>query len=127
VTLKDNCPGNTTQTISLTGTGETLALGFTPASLNLGSVVVGSSVIQSATLTNDGSASVNITGIAISPANGTFTQTNNCPTTLGVQQTCMFQVTFTPPDVFTYKATLSITNSVGAAANLPLSGMGLDN
>jgi hypothetical protein len=127
VTLKDNCPGSTTQTISLTGTGETLALGFTNASLNLGSVIVGSSVTQSATLTNDGSASVNITGIAISPANSTFTQTNNCPATLGVQQTCTFQILFTPPDVFTYKATLSITNSGGAAASLPLSGMGLDN
>jgi hypothetical protein len=127
VTLKDNSPGNAIQTISLTGTGETLALGFTPASLNLGSVLVGSSVTQSATLTNDGSASVNITGIAISPSNGIFTQTNNCPTTLGVQQTCTFQIVFKPPDVFTYKATLSITNNAGAAANLPVSGTGLDN
>ena len=127
VTLKDNSPGSPTQTISLTGTGETLALGFAPASLNLGSVVVGSSITQSATLTNDGAAAVNITGIAISPANGTYTQTNNCPATLGVQQTCTFQIVFTPPDVFTYKATLSIANSAGAAASLPLSGTGLNN
>jgi hypothetical protein len=127
VTLKDNCPGSPTQTISLTGTGETLALGFTPASLDFGGVVVGSQSTLSATLTNDGAAAVNITGMNISPANGTFTQTNNCPTTLGVQQTCSFQVTFTPPDVFTYKATLSITNSAGAAAKLPLSGTGLNN
>lgn len=41
VTLKDNSPGSSTQTISLTGTGETLALGFTPASLNFGSIAVG--------------------------------------------------------------------------------------
>jgi hypothetical protein len=127
VTLKDNCPGSATQNISLTGTGETLALGFTPASLNFGSVVVGSSIPQSATLTNDGAAAVNLTGIAISPANGTYTQTNNCPTTLGVQQTCTFQIVFTPPDVFTYKATLSISNSAGAAASLPLSGTGLND
>jgi hypothetical protein len=127
VTLKDNCPGSATQNISLTGTGETLALGFTPASLNFGSVVVGSSIPQSATLTNDGAAAVNITGVAISPANGTYTQTNNCPTTLGVQQTCTFQIVFTPPDVFTYKATLSISNSAGAAASLPLSGTGLND
>jgi hypothetical protein len=127
VTLKDNSPGSAAQTISLTGTGETLALGFAPASLNLGSVVVGASITQSATLTNDGAAAVNITGIAISPANGTYTQTNNCPTTLGVQQTCTFQIVFTPPDVFTYKATLSISNSAGTAASLPLSGTGLNN
>jgi hypothetical protein len=126
VTLKDNCPGSPKQTISLTGTGETLALGFTPGSLNLGSVAVGSSITQSATLTNDGAAPVNITGYSISPADGTFTQTNNCPATLNVQQSCTFQVTFTPPDVFTYNATLSVTNSAGAAATLPLTGTGLD-
>jgi N-acetylneuraminic acid mutarotase len=126
VTLKDNCPGSPKQTISLTGTGETLALGFTPASLNLGSVAVGSSITQSATLTNDGSAPVNLTGYSVSPADGTFTQTNNCPATLNVQQTCTFQITFKPPDVFTYNATLSVTNSAGAAATLPLTGTGLD-
>jgi hypothetical protein len=127
VTLRDNCPGSTSQTISLTGTGEALALGFTPASLNFGSVVVGSSLTQSATLTNDGAAPVNLTGFAISPADGTYTQTNNCPTTLAAQQTCNFLIVFTPPDVFTYNATLSITNSAGAAATLPLSGTGVDN
>ena len=126
VTLKDNCPGSPKQTIALTGTGETGALGFTPASLNLGSVMVGLSSTQSATLTNDGVAPVNITGIAISPAGGTFTQTNNCPATLNVQQTCIFQIVFTPPDVFTYNATLSVSNSANGPANLALTGTGLD-
>jgi N-acetylneuraminic acid mutarotase len=127
VTLKDNSPGSPTQTISLTGTGETLALGFTPASLNFGSIAVGASATLSATLTNDGASSVNITGIAISPADSTYTQINNCPATLGVQQTCTLQITFTPPDVFTYNATLSVTNSGGEAASLALTGMGLNN
>jgi hypothetical protein len=127
ITLRDNCPGSASQTISLTGTGEALALGFTPASLNFGSVLVGSSLTQSPTLTHDGAAPVNLTGFAISPAGGTYTQTNNCPTTLAVQQTCNFLIVFTPPDVFTYNATLSITNSAGAAATLPLSGTGVDN
>jgi Galactose oxidase, central domain/Kelch motif len=126
VTVKDNSPGNGTQTISLTGTGETLALGFTPGSLSLGSVAVGSSIAMSATLTNDGAASVNLTGFAITPANSTYAQTNNCPASLGVQQTCMFQIAFTPPDVFTYKATLSVMNSAGSAPSLALTGTGLD-
>ena len=126
VTLKDNCPGSPTQTITLNGTGESGALGFTPASLNLGNVPVGSSSTQSATVTNDRAAPVNITAISISPSGGTFTQTNNCPATLNVQQTCTFQIVFTPPDVFTYNSTLSITNSANGPANLPLSGTGLD-
>jgi hypothetical protein len=127
VTLKDNSPGSPSQTITLTGTGETLALGFSPSSLNLGSVVPGFSSSMSATLTNDGSSAVNITGTSISPADGTFTQTNNCPATLTVQQTCTFTIVFAPPDVFTYNATLSITNNAGGAASLPLSGTGLNN
>jgi hypothetical protein len=127
VTLKDNCPGSPTQTIALTGSGETLALGFTPASLTFGNILVGSSATLTATITNDGSATVNLTGFAISPADGTYTQSNNCPGTLSVQQTCTFQIVFTPPDVFTYNATLSVTNSAGAAATLSLTGTGVDN
>jgi hypothetical protein len=127
VTLKDNCPGSSSQKVTLTGTGETLALGFSPSSLNFGGVVVGASSTLTATLTNDGSSSVNITATSISPANGTYTQTNNCPATLSVQQTCTFTIVFRPPDVFTYKATLSVTNSAGGAASLPLSGTGLNN
>ena len=128
VTLKDNSPGSPTQTIALTGIGESLGLGLTPASLNFGNILVGASATLSATLTNDGSASVNLTGFAVSPADGTYTLTNNnCPATLGVQQTCTFQISFTPPDVFTYKATLSITNSAGGAATLTTSGTGLNN
>jgi len=127
VTLKDNSPGSPTQVIALTGTGETLALGFTPSPLNFGSIAVGSSSALSATLTNDGSAPVNLTGFSVMPSNGTYTQTNNCPASLAVQQSCTFQIVFTPPDVFTYKATLSVTNSAGAAATLSMSGTGLNN
>jgi hypothetical protein len=56
-----------------------------------------------------------------------FKQTNNCSTSLGVQQTCTFTIVFTPPDVLVYKATLSVTNSAGSAATLALQGTGLNN
>jgi hypothetical protein len=126
VTLQDNDPGSPRQIIALTGVGETLALAFESASLKMGSVVDGSSSAMNATLVNDGSSAVNITAIAISPKNHTFTQTNNCPTTLYSQQSCVFQIVFTPPDIANYKATLSVANSAGAAATLKLSGTGLD-
>lgn len=127
LTLRDNDPGSPRQAITLSGTGETTTLGLVPASLDFGGVTVGSSSVQSATLVNDGAAPVNITGIAFSPAKRIFSQSNNCPATLSVQQTCTFEITFKPPDVFTYSADLSITSSGGGAATLPLSGTGLDN
>jgi N-acetylneuraminic acid mutarotase len=126
ITLRDNSPGSPRQTIALYGTGVKLALGFTPVSVNAGSVAVGSSVTAIAMLTNDGAAPVAISGIAIAPADGTFTQTNTCPASLAVQRTCTIQVVFMPPDVFTYNATLSVTNNAGAPATLPLLGTGLD-
>jgi N-acetylneuraminic acid mutarotase len=124
--LKDNDPGSPTQSIILSGTGETTTLRLVPASLDFGGVIAGSSRVQGATLVNDGVAAVNITRIAISPANRIFSQSNNCPATLSVQQTCTFEITFTPPDVFTYSANLSVISSRGGSAILHLSGTGLD-
>jgi Abnormal spindle-like microcephaly-assoc'd, ASPM-SPD-2-Hydin/Galactose oxidase, central domain/Kelch motif len=127
VTLKDNSPGSPQQTIALSGTGGAGALVFTTTSLNLGSVVPGSSITQSATLINDDSVSVNITGVNITPSGTTFTSTNNCPGTLNPQQTCVFQITFTPPDSGSFSATLTVTDSgTGAPATLSLSGTGTD-
>jgi hypothetical protein len=127
VTLNDNAPGSPQQTIALSGTGGAGALTFTVSSLNLGSVVPGYSSTMSATLINDGSAAVSITGISIVPSGGTFTSTNNCPATLNPQQTCVFQVTFRPPDAGSYSATLTVTdNGTGSPASVALSGIGLD-
>jgi hypothetical protein len=127
VTLNDNAPGSPQQKTALSGTGGAGALIFTVTSLNLGGVIPGYSGTQSATLINDGSAAVNITGISIVPSGGTFTSTNNCPAKLNPRQTCVFQVTFTPPDTGTYSATLTVTdNGIGASATLALSGTGLD-
>ena len=127
VTLKDDAPGSPVQTIALAGIGKSLALAFSPAKLDFGSIVPGTTSVLSATLLNDGASAVDITGVIISPTNKTFTQTNNCPGTLPVQQTCTFQITFKPPDIFKYKATLSVSNSAGAAAALALTGQGLNN
>jgi hypothetical protein len=127
VTLSDNSPGSPQQTIALSGTGGAGALTFTASSLNLGSVIPGYSSTQNATLINDSAGPVNVTGVSISPAGTTFTSTNNCPGTLNSQQTCVFQVTFSPPDTGTFNATLTVTDSgSGTPASIALSGTGLD-
>lgn len=129
VTLRDNCPGSPTQTIALTGTGATNAMTLLPGSLSFpGQTPSTSSPPLSITLYNDGSAAVNIKGIAISPNNGTFTQTNNCPTTLNPNTNCVIQVVFTPPDAGNYTAILSVTDTdKSSPQTASLSGIGLNN
>jgi hypothetical protein len=129
VTLIDNDPGSPTQTITLTGTGATNAMTLLPDSLSFPGQTPGtSSAPMSITLYNDGAAAVSITNFAISPARGTFTQTNTCPQTLEPNANCAIQVVFTPPDTGTYKATLSVTDSdTSSPQTAKLSGVGLNN
>ena len=126
VTLTDDSPGSPTQTIALTGVGEATTLGFSPASLLFPTTAVGLSAILTATLVNDGATPLTIASVAIAPSNKTYAQSNTCPATLNVQQSCTFQVVFTPPDVFTYKATLTVTDSAGAVGTLTMKGTGGD-
>ena len=128
VTLNDNAPGSPHQTIALSGTGAAGALTFTVPSVNMGSVTPPppNSSYASATLINDSAVAVSITGVSIAPARA-FTSTNNCPAKLNPQETCVFQLTFTPPDSGNYSATLTVTdNGTGPSATLKLSGIGLD-
>jgi hypothetical protein len=127
VTLKDNCPGSPTQTITLTGIGASNAMTLLPGSLSFPGQIPGTSSAMSITLYNDGTAAVNIKTFGISPADGTFTQTNNCPPTLNPNTNCIIQVVFTPPDSGNYSATLSVTDSdKSSPQTASLSGVGLD-
>jgi hypothetical protein len=128
LTLKDNSPGSPTQTIALTGTGATNAITPLPGSLSFAGQLPGtSSAPMNITLYNDGTTAINLTAMAIAPADGTFTQTSNCPPTLNPDTTCVIQVVFTPPDSGNYSATLSVTDSdPSSPQTASLSGVGLD-
>ncbi len=129
VTLVDDSLASPKQTITLTGVGEANAISFSPSSLTFPSRLAGSSSPpMSVTMVNDGGAPVNISTIAIAPADGTFTETHNCPAMLPANQSCTLQIVFTPPDVGTFNETLLVTdNAAGSPQSLPLTGMGLDN
>jgi len=127
VTLKDNSPGSPKQTVALTGNGAANAMTLLPSRVSFPGQIPGSSGFMSITLYNDGTAAVNINTIGISPANPTFTQTNNCPATLNPNTNCAIQVVFTPPDSGNYSATLSVTDSdISSPQTASLSGVGLD-
>ncbi len=128
VTLKDNDPGSPTQVITLNGTGATNAITWLPASLSFPGLTPGTSSAMNITLYNDGTSPVSITKFAISPARGTFTQTNSCPAILNPNTSCEIQVTFTPPDTGKFSATLSVTDSDSSSPQTAsLSGIGLNN
>jgi hypothetical protein len=129
VTLTDNDPGSPTQTIGLGGVGEVNAISFSPAILHFPGTTPGTySPALNVTLVNDGTVAVDILGFGFSPNNGTFSQTNNCPATLNVNQSCVLQVSFKPPDTGVYKGTLSVTdNSPNSPQSMTLTGTGLNN
>jgi len=128
VTLKDNSPGSPTQAIALTGIGATNAITPLPGSLIFPNTLPGTTSLPlSITLYNDGSAAVSKIALGISPADRTFTQTNNCPSTLNPNSSCVIQVFFTPPSSGKFTATLVVTDSDRSSPQTAsLSGVGLD-
>ncbi len=78
-------------------TSSAQTVSFSPTSLTFGSVVVGtSSSPQPITLTNTGSATLNVTKVQMTSPNAPdFGQTNNCTQVLA-GAFCTINVTFTP-------------------------------
>jgi hypothetical protein len=112
LTVTDNGAGSP-QSMALTGAGTVIS--FSPTSLNFGNQIHGtSSTPQSITVTNVGSAAVSITGIAITgPQASSFSQTNNCGTSLGGGSACTIAVTFTPPSTGVSNGTVAVSDSGG--------------
>ena len=95
ISITDNAPLSP-QKIALNGTGTYVKL--TPTSLNFGNQAVGSTSLRKViTLSNKGSAAVNISSITVIGTNfGDFAQVNNCGTTVAAGASCSIGVTFTP-------------------------------
>jgi N,N-dimethylformamidase beta subunit-like protein/Big-like domain-containing protein/HYDIN/CFA65/VesB family protein len=96
-------------------------------SLNFNSGVVGTtSAAQAITLTNSGTATLNIGSITLTGSNpGDFAQTNNCPGTMGSNISCSINVTFTPTAVGDRSATVTLVDNAGnSPQTAALSGVG---
>jgi hypothetical protein len=96
--------------------------------LSFGSVVIDTtSSAQTVTLTNVGTSSLSITGIAITGTNaGDFAQTHNCGTSLTGLKSCSINVTFRPTASGTRTGALSISdNGGGSPQTVPLNGTGV--
>jgi hypothetical protein len=95
VSVMDNAPGSP-QKVPLTGTGTFVQL--IPTELNFGTQPVGTrSLAKKITLTNKGSATVDISGIAITGNDaGDFAETNTCGKSVASVASRFIKVTFKP-------------------------------
>jgi hypothetical protein len=122
ITVTSN--GGTPQSINVSGSSVSAGNPvLSPTLLTFPATLIGqSSAAQTATLTNAGSGPMAITNSYSSPD---FPVTNNCPTTLAVNASCTFTLTYTPTTHGTESAYLSIyTDSAAYYVSLYLIGTG---
>jgi hypothetical protein len=126
ITITASGSGVTSVTASFSLTvnaGQNASLSTT--SLSFANQGVGTtSAAQTVTLSNTGTATLNISNIA---ASGDFSQTNSCGTTLSAGANCTISVTFKPTVAGAGTGTLSISdNAAGSPQSVALSGTGQD-
>lgn len=119
---------NTSATLSLAGTGTETPIGdlaSSPSSKGFGNVEIGTQQSQTFMLANNGSATANISQVAIS---GTGFQLSGitAPLTLGVSQSTTFQVTFAPQSAGAVSGAVTITSDASnSSLTIALSGTGV--
>jgi hypothetical protein len=107
-----------TQQASLSGTGIQSKVKLSAYSLYFGNQVWESaSAAKTVTLTNTGTATLNITSIAVTGSNaGDFAENGNCGSSVAPNATCSINVTFTPSALGARSASVTLTDD---ASNSP--------
>jgi hypothetical protein len=118
----------TTQAVSLTGTTKGSGqVKFSVSSLSFGNqVYLKPSARQNVTITNVGTALMNISSMAVAGANpNDFTATTTCGPTLAVKQSCTISVSFSPTALGKRAASVTVTDdAAGSTQSFTLAGNG---
>jgi hypothetical protein len=125
VTVIDDSFSGTQQTVGLSGTGVAPSAALSPSALNFANQLVNMpSPAQQITLSNSGSVTLNISGIAVT---GDFSQTNNCGTAVAAGSSCTILVTFTPTVTTSRTGTLTVSDDplAGGHQTVSLNGTGV--
>jgi VCBS repeat protein/centrosomal CEP192-like protein/FG-GAP repeat protein len=115
------------QSVALSGTGVAPIVTLGGTSISFGNQNVGTtSSVQMVTLSNTGTATLTIPGIAITGANaGDFAQTNTCGASVAAGANCSISVTFKPTATGNRSASVTITdNAAGSPQTVSLTGTG---
>ena len=129
--VADNASGSP-QSTTLTGTGTpppAPIVALTPATLTFTAVSGTTTASQTATLSNTGNATLNISGITIAGTNpsdfSVTTGSNACGSTLAADASCSIYITFTPASATSFSASLEVAdNASGSPQSTTLSGTG---
>ena len=125
LTFTHNATGSPT-VYSLQGTGVEPGFGISPASLDFGSVVVGTNSILPVTITNTGTSDLIISNITSSDVHYTFAP-NTFPITIGSGLNQVINVTFAPIASGLVTGNLTIThNATGSPTVYSLQGTGVE-
>jgi hypothetical protein len=110
LSIADNAAGSP-QTVALSGTGTFVTV--TPASLTFANQNVGTtSTAQTITMRNVGTTTVTGVSIGLSGTNASdFARTTTCGATLAAGVSCTISVTFTPTDIGTRTASITVGDS----------------
>jgi hypothetical protein len=123
LTLNDDA-GNLggSQTVNLSGIGS-LPRHFTlsPTALTFTGGTIGDSSSKTVTVSNTGSSSVDIGGIAMT-GDASFVQRNTCGSTVAAGATCTVTVTFSPSAYGIFSSMLVVTESSGAQETVSVTG-----
>lgn len=126
ISINDDTVGSPHQ-VALNGIGLSSGANATPSAPSLsfpGQAVGTTSAAQALTLTNYGTATLNIASIA---ATGNFSATSTCGASLASTARCAINVSFAPSAMGALTGTLSISGNVaGGPQTVSLSGTGVD-
>jgi hypothetical protein len=115
---------NSPLSISLSGVGTQPQMSIVPASVSFGTVTVGQTNSQTVTLTNPGTANLNIAQSA-GPGTGFGLTGLALPLTLAPGNSSTFTVSFTPTSGTSVSSSLTlISNAPNSPTTIPLSGAG---
>ena len=127
VVFTDTAP-TSPQSVALSGTGTQAGAQVSPASINFANQAVGTtSAPQNVTLTNTGTATLNISSVLLGGTDPSYfaISANTCTSTLAAGSNCVVSLTFTPQTAINAAATLSFTDDgPGSPQVVSLSGLG---
>ena len=116
---------NSPLSISLSGVGVQPQISVVPGSVSFGTVTVGQTNSQTITLSNPGSANLNVTQFA-GPGTGFGLTGLAMPLTLAPGKSTTFTLSFTPTSGTSSSSSLTlVSNAPNSPTTIPLSGTGL--